>query len=187
MIDLSLEDEEEEEDNLPPPASSSSSSSSSPPPDSSSPNPYAQSLPPLSSTPPRACKRHKPSYQELSDQDIENKFREEQHISEEEEEEEVMDSDTEEGQFALRSMPDDEPDAEMVLTDFGPLTIRAYQHQLQAMELYNRQPVRGGHGDSNDAAGNQMNDNADEFVFENPEQTVFPRRKLTKKKRKRSE
>ena len=97
-----------------------------------------------------------------------------------------MDSDTEEGQWVQRSMPDDEPNTEMVLTEFGPLTIRAYQHQLQAMELYNRQPVRGGNSeDGGDEAGINMLDDADDgFVLENPEETVYHLRPLILKKRK---
>ena len=57
----------------------------------------------------------------MSDEDIQNKFYEEQGNSDVN-----MDSDTEEGHRAQRSMEDDAPDEEMILTEFGPLTIRAF-------------------------------------------------------------
>ena len=146
--------------------------------------------------PPRVCKKQK-CYHEMSDQDIEDKFQEEQHPANvdldpdtEEEEEGMLDSDTVEGHRVQRSMPDDGPDEEMILTDFGPLTMRAFLHQLNLMERFEQQPVRGGHDDAVNNPGNNMVDGGDGFVFQNPEETIFPpppRRKLTKKKRKRSE
>ena len=57
------------------------------------------------------------------------------------------------------------------------------------MAAFEQQPVHGGDDDSANHPGNDMND-VDDFVFENPEETIFPRpprRKLTKKKCKRSE
>ena len=121
----------------------------------------------------------------MSDEDIENKFHEEQHHADVD-----MDPDTVEGHRAQRSMEDDGPDEEMILTEFGPLTMRAFQHQLILMERYEQQPVRGGNDDAANNPGNNMVDGGDGFVLENPEETIFPRpprRKLTKKKRKRSE